>query len=81
MAETERDLKRAHEIIVVSHFHQKTLTDKVLSLMEELYFIRVEHANLPVDLNEMRARVKQMKEHVGKSFFKRVVVSAEDIRG
>lgn len=64
--ETERDLKKTQEIISVSGFREKTLTEKVLSLTEELSSVRVECANLCSNLYEMTALVQWMKANVGK---------------
>lgn len=51
----------------MSGSQEKTLTDKVSSLTEELSSIRVKRANLKSDLNEMTALVQQMKNDVERS--------------
>lgn len=45
---------------------QKKLVDKVVSLTEELSSIRVEQSNFNVNLDEMVALVKRVKDDVGK---------------
>lgn len=65
--EIERDLKKAKKTVAVSDSNQKTFTDNVLSLMEERSSVRVKHANLCAELNEMTALVQRMKNDHEKS--------------
>lgn len=43
------------------------LTDKFLSLTEELSSVRVERANIRVDLDKMTARMQRVNDNVGNS--------------
>lgn len=53
--ETERDLKRAQDTITVSKSCEKTLTGKISFFTVEVSSVRVERANLCVDLDVMSA--------------------------
>lgn len=64
VVETERDLKKAQETVAASESHERTKTNNVSSLTEELSLVRVRRANFLVDLNEMAGLMERMKNDV-----------------
>lgn len=67
--ETVSGLKKAQETIAVSVSREKSLTENVSSLMEELSALRATHANLRADLVEETAFVQQLKDNLRKSLY------------
>lgn len=66
--ETKRDMKKAQKIIAVSGSCKKTLTERVLSLKEEMSSMRFERGNFCADIDETTTLVQLMKKNVGNCF-------------
>lgn len=62
--ETVSDLKKASETSAVSGSHEKTLIEKVSSLMDEFLSVRVERDNFRVELDAKTTVVQRMKKDV-----------------
>lgn len=78
--ETNMNVVKAQKTILVSYFRKNALKETVLSLTEELLFVRVERAIHRDDLAEMTALVRADGEECWKITVHRVHGGAEYIR-